>query len=90
MKSLAIARSGANHLRQRGCSARGAVRTDHEQVTAFASSGAPQDDRTLLVVKFSQSEAAAREWKCVETQCSSGRLIASAKVNTERDEVISP
>ncbi|HEX4227861.1 MAG TPA: PP2C family protein-serine/threonine phosphatase [Bryobacteraceae bacterium] len=33
------------------------------QVAAFASSEAPQDDRTLLVVKFSQSRAAVRHWK---------------------------
>jgi hypothetical protein len=37
-----------------------------EQVTAFASSEAPQDDCTLLVVKFSQSEAAVRHWKSGE------------------------
>ncbi len=38
-----------------------------EQVTAFASSEAPQDDRTLLVVKFSQSEAAVRDRTSGET-----------------------
>lgn len=38
-----------------------------EQVTAFASSKAPRDDRTLLVVKFSQSGAAVRDWKSEET-----------------------
>jgi hypothetical protein len=38
-----------------------------EQVTAFASSETPQDDRTLLVVKFSQSEAVVRGRKSGET-----------------------
>lgn len=38
-----------------------------EQVTAFASSEASQDDRTLLVVKFSQSGAAVGDRKSEET-----------------------
>jgi serine phosphatase RsbU (regulator of sigma subunit) len=38
-----------------------------KQVTAFASSEALQDDRTLLVVKFSQSRAVVRDRKSGET-----------------------
>jgi hypothetical protein len=36
-------------------------------VIAFASSEAPQDDRRLLVVNFSQSGGAVRGWKSGET-----------------------
>jgi serine phosphatase RsbU (regulator of sigma subunit) len=52
-----------------------------EQVTTFAGSGNPQDDRTLLVVKFSQSKTASPDWESGETHGRSG-LVASAKVNT--------
>ncbi|MGA8028259.1 MAG: PP2C family protein-serine/threonine phosphatase [Bryobacteraceae bacterium] len=52
-----------------------------EQVTAFAGSGNPQDDRTLLVVKFSQSKTPPPDWDSGETHGSS-RLVASAMVNT--------